>query len=218
MWTLHGEASSSFVNHGNSDDEFSEQPSEDDDISELLRDLACGLDDGGAMEDDRSFEPPNEDIAAIRKLAQDNSHELYPGCNNYSKLCFLIRLLHIKLVGGWTDRSFDLLVDLLVDAVPDIALPRNFHEAKKVVKSVVVWYTTIHACENDCILWKEHENSNLCLKCKASRWKSNNKSLDGKREYKVPRKVLQFFPIKKRLQRLFVSSKTASLTRWHDEH
>jgi hypothetical protein len=27
-----------------------------------------------------------------------------------------------------------------------------------------------------------------------------------------------YFPIKKRLQRLFVSSKTASLTRWHDEH
>jgi hypothetical protein len=111
------------------------------------------------------------------------------------------------------------LVDLLADAVPDIALPRNFHEAKKVVKSVVVRYTTIHACENDCILfWKEHENSNLCLKCKVSHWKSNNKSLHGKREYKVPRKVLRFFPIKKRLQRLFVSSKAASLTRWHDEH
>jgi hypothetical protein len=47
MWTLHGEASSSFVNHGNSDDEFSEQPSKEYDISELLRDLICGLDDEG---------------------------------------------------------------------------------------------------------------------------------------------------------------------------
>jgi hypothetical protein len=100
MWTLHGEASSSFVNHGNTDDQFSEQPSEDDDISELSRDLACGLDDGGDMEDDESFEPPNEDIAAIHKLAQDNSKELFPGCNNYSKLCFLVWLIHIKLVGG----------------------------------------------------------------------------------------------------------------------
>jgi hypothetical protein len=72
MWTLHGEASTSFVNHGNSAGEFSEQPSKDDDISEWLRDLACGLDDGGDMEDDGSFEPPNEDIAAIRKLAQDD--------------------------------------------------------------------------------------------------------------------------------------------------
>ena len=35
-WTLHGEASSSFVNHGNNDDEFSEHPTEDDAIFELL--------------------------------------------------------------------------------------------------------------------------------------------------------------------------------------
>jgi hypothetical protein len=35
-WTLHGEASSSFVNHGNNDDEFSKHPTEDDVISELL--------------------------------------------------------------------------------------------------------------------------------------------------------------------------------------
>jgi hypothetical protein len=30
-------------------------------------------------------------------------------------------------------------------------------------------------------------------------------------------KVLRYFPIKKRLQRLFLTSKTASLTRWHDK-
>jgi hypothetical protein len=111
------------------------------------------------------------------------------------------------------------LVDLLDDAVLELALPRNFHEAKKVLKSMGVGYTTIHTCENDCILfWKEHKNSNSYPKCKASHWKSNNKSLDGKHEYKVPRKVLRYCPIKKRVQRLFVLSKTACLTRWHDEH
>jgi hypothetical protein len=114
------------------DDEFVEQPCEDDDISELIRDLAYGLDDGGAMEDDKSFESPNEDVATIRKLVEDNSQDLYPGCKNYSKLRFLVRLLHIKLIGGWTDRSFDLLLDLLADALPKgSALPKNFHEAKK---------------------------------------------------------------------------------------
>ena len=35
--------------------------------------------------------------------------------------------------------------------------------------------------------------------------------------YKVPKKVLRYFLIKKRLQRLFLCSKTASLSRWHDE-
>jgi len=119
IWTLHGEASSSFVDHGGSDfPDFIEQPSEDDDISELLQDLACGLDDRGDMEDDMSFEAPNQDVATIRKLVADNSQELYPGCKNYSKLRFLVRLLHIKLLGGWTDRSFDLLIYSLVDALP----------------------------------------------------------------------------------------------------
>jgi hypothetical protein len=80
-WTLHGEASSSFEDHGTCDvPDFIEQPSEDDDISELIRDLACGLNARGDMEDDGSFEPSNEDIAAIHKLNVDNRQELYPGC------------------------------------------------------------------------------------------------------------------------------------------
>jgi len=86
------------------------------------------------------------------------------------------------------------------------------------VKSIGLGYTSIHACENDCILyWKDHADSNSCPKCKVSRWKSVKKSLDGKHVCKVPRKVLRYFPIKKRLQRLFFTSKTAKLTRWHDE-
>jgi hypothetical protein len=144
------------------------------------------------MEDDRSFEPSNELVAAIHKLDAGNRQELYPSCSNYSKLLFLLRLLHIKLLGGWTDRSFDLLVDLLVDALPKgSAHPRNFHKAKKMVKSVGVGYTNTHSCDNDCILfWKEHENLDSCPKCKVSHWISNKKSLDGKHEFMVPRKVL----------------------------
>ena len=85
-------------------------------------------------------------------------------------------------LGGWTDRSFDLLLDLLNDALPKgSALPRNFYGAKKLIKSVGFGYVSIHACENDCILYqKEHEKSESCPKCKVSRWKSVRKSLDGK--------------------------------------
>jgi hypothetical protein len=101
MWILHGEAGSSFINHGTCDvPDFIEQPSEDDDISKLIRDLACVLDDRGDMEDDGSFEPSNEDVAAIQKLDENNRQELYPGGSNYSKLWFLVWLLHIKLFGG----------------------------------------------------------------------------------------------------------------------
>jgi hypothetical protein len=196
-WTSHGEASSSCVNHGTCDvPDFILQPRKDYGILEVIKDLACGLDDRGDMEHDGPFEPSNEDVAAIHKLDADNSQKWYPGCSNYSKLRFLVWLLHIKLLGGWTDKSFDLLVDLLVDALPKgSTLPTNFHEAKKLVKSIGVGYTNIHACENDCILfWNDNEKMNSCPKCNVSCWKSE-KSINGKHEYKVPRKVLLYFPI-----------------------
>ena len=51
-WNFPGEASSSDVNPGNSDGVVPIEEVEDDEISELLRDLAGGLDDGGDFEDD----------------------------------------------------------------------------------------------------------------------------------------------------------------------
>ena len=172
---------------------------EEDDISDLFRDLACGLDDRGDFEDNGSVQQPDE-LVALEKLVAAHSQELYPTCKKYSSLCFLIRLLHIKLLRV----LLDLLLDLLNDAFPEgSALPRNFYEAKKLVKSIGLGYTSIHACENDCILyWKDHADSNSCPKCKVSRWKSVKKSLDGKHVYKVPRKVLRYFPIKKKAPKI----------------
>uniref|UniRef100_A0A453J6C7 Uncharacterized protein n=1 Tax=Aegilops tauschii subsp. strangulata TaxID=200361 RepID=A0A453J6C7_AEGTS len=63
----------------------------------------------------------------------------------------------------------------------------------------------------------EHADKDICPTCKTSRWKSEKNNLDGKRVHKVPRKVLRYFPIKKRLQRLFVSPKSATDCKWHDE-
>jgi hypothetical protein len=162
-WNLHGEESNYYENHGNNDDVgLVEESTEEDDISELIRDLACGLDDRGDFEDNSSVQPSDE-LLALQRLVEANSQELYPTCKKYTKLRFLIRLLHNKLLGGWTDKSFDILLDLLNDALP-VALPKNFYEAKKLIKYVGLGYISIHACENDCILYrKEHEKSESCV-------------------------------------------------------
>jgi hypothetical protein len=103
MWTLHGEASSSFMNHDTCDvPDIIEQPSEADDISELIRNLACGFNDRGDMEGDRSFEPSNEDVAAIHKLDADNRQELYPGCSNNSAM--LSSSITSHQTSCWMDR------------------------------------------------------------------------------------------------------------------
>lgn len=177
-WNLHGEASSSYVNTDNGDGAgLVEDSSEEDDISALLRDLACGLDDRGDFEDNSSVELPKE-LIDLQKLVEANSQELFPNCKKYTKLRFLIRLLHIKLLGRWTDKSFDLTLDLFNDVLPDgSTLPRNYYEIKKLIKSIGLGYISIHACENNCILYRgEHEKSESCPKCKASRWKSARKS------------------------------------------
>ncbi|GJZ96847.1 hypothetical protein Tco_0669181 [Tanacetum coccineum] len=68
-----------------------------------------------------------------------------------------------------------------------------------------------HACINDCFLFqgKDHKDKRFCPVCNMSRWKDSN--TPGK---KVPKKVLHYFPIIPRLQRLYKSSHAAKMT-WH---
>ncbi|GJN32039.1 hypothetical protein PR202_gb20510 [Eleusine coracana subsp. coracana] len=72
-WTLYGEEGSSCMNHGSGDIPEVIEQGDMEDIHEFLRDLACCLDDRGDMEDDGSFQPPNNNLAAIHKLAMHNS-------------------------------------------------------------------------------------------------------------------------------------------------
>jgi hypothetical protein len=96
-WMFHGETSSSFVDNHDSDEVDSEHSREDDDISDLVRDLAFGLDDRGEFED-ASSEPINDDdLEALQKLVEGASQELYPGSKNFSKLRFVVRLLHTPI-------------------------------------------------------------------------------------------------------------------------
>lgn len=98
-------------------------------------------------------------------------------------------------------------------------LPKSYNKSKKVMKDLGLSYQKIDACVNDCMLyWKENEKLNACDICGASRWKSNKHNgeekckSNGKR---IPQKTLRYFPLKPRLQRLFMCSKTASLMTWH---
>lgn len=59
--------------------------------------------------------------------------------------------------------------------------------------------------------------------CRQSRWKFDRgygdielNSSSSKRN-KIPYKILRYFPLKSRLQRLFMSSQTAEAMRWHKE-
>lgn len=72
------------------------------------------------------------------------------------------------MLGGWSDKSFNLLLDLLKEAYPESTIAKNCSEAKKLVKCMGLGYVKIDACENDCILfWEDNANVDSCPKCKA---------------------------------------------------
>nr|XP_016474093.1 PREDICTED: uncharacterized protein LOC107795901 [Nicotiana tabacum] len=68
----------------------------------------------------------------------------------------------------------------------------------------------IHACPNDCMLfWNDNAKADTCSVCGTSRWKSTNASSN------ILAKVLRYFPLKPRLQRMFMCPETAIAMKWH---
>ena len=69
-------------------------------------------------------------------------------------------------------------------------MPESRDVAKKILADVGMDYTTIHACQNDCILFRgEYANLDVCPKCQESRYRQD---LSGTT---IPAKVLRHFPI-----------------------
>ena len=146
------------------------------------------------------------------ELIDSSQQPLYEGCDKFSKLSFIIRLLHLKCIGSLNNKVFDMLLDLLREALPDAmdGLPKSYYEAEKLMKELGLGYEKIHACPNDCTLYcGENERQTSCETCHQPRWRTSDKDPTGEKR-KIAQKVLWYFPLKPRLQRLFMSTKTAS--------
>ena len=170
-------------------------------------------------------EGPNEDVFRFIKLLKDANQPCYEGCKHFSKFSAIVHLYHMKFLNGWTNKSFTMLLQFLLDFLPSNAkLPKDCYETRKIIKDLGKSYEKIHACLKDCILyWKENANLKAYRNCNLSRWESNeskgqqstNASFKKKKKKKKPTKILRWFPLKPRLQRLFMSLKTANHLKWH---
>nr|XP_048328585.1 uncharacterized protein LOC125422155 [Ziziphus jujuba var. spinosa] len=198
------------------DDEAVEHDKEEDgndDIMVALQDAAGDMDidvdayEGHIGDQDHR----NKEFSGL--FAEVES-ELYPGCTKFSALTFLVRLMHIKALNHWSNKSFSMLLELLKEALPEgTKLPKSYYKAKCTLHALGLGYETIHACKWDCALfWKESAELDKCPICAEPRYKFQG--TEGKR---IPQKVLRYFPITPRLQRLFTSRHTAIDMRWHKE-
>ncbi|XP_043807679.1 uncharacterized protein LOC122722088 [Manihot esculenta] len=166
----------------------------------------------------------SEQASKFFKLLEDAKQKLYPGCDKFSKLSLIVKLFQIKCLYGLSDKAVNSIMQLFKEVLPDgETLPKTFYEARKIICDLGLHYEKIHACVNDCMLfWKEHVKAESCLVCGESRWKttendSSKMSMNKKTSKKVPRKVLRYFPLKPRLQRLFMSSDIVADMTWHHD-
>ncbi|XP_075669816.1 uncharacterized protein LOC142639540 [Castanea sativa] len=168
-------------------------------------------------------EGPNEDALQFMKLLEDANQPYYEGCKHFSKLSVIVHLYHMKCLNDWTNKSFTMLLQFLLDFLHSNAkLPKDCYEAKKIIKDLGLSYEKIHACPKDCILyWKDNSNLEACPNYNLLGWESNESkgqqstNASSKRRKKKAAKILRWFPLKPRLKRLFMSPETANHMKWH---
>ncbi|KAK7244185.1 hypothetical protein RIF29_39003 [Crotalaria pallida] len=197
-WTKHGEARDQSKGLGKN----AKYVSGDDDANIF-----------GGVDFDEMANVVEEDLRdcpeMFERLTSDAEQPLYNGCTDYTRLSTVLKLYKLKSSNGWSDKSFTDLLKLLKDMLPkDNVLPNKTYEAKRMLSSIGMSYEKIHACRNDCILFRgEYASLDKCPKCNASRYKKKKKS--------TPEKLMWYFPIKPRFRRMFSNAEDAKHLTWH---
>ncbi|XP_042449045.1 uncharacterized protein LOC122033970 [Zingiber officinale] len=161
-----------------------------------------------------AYDNHTENPEAFMKFLEEAEKPLYKGCKRYTKLSALVKLYNTKARHGMSDALFsDLLADF-GDMLPDNHnLPSSIYEAKKTLSCLALSHEKIHACSNDCILYrKQYKDCVSCSKCGLSRWKLTKKNVEKKG---VPAKVVWYFPPIPRFKRMFKSLETSRNLTWH---
>ncbi|XP_018462951.1 uncharacterized protein LOC108834087 [Raphanus sativus] len=209
-WFHHGEGNSVSVVEGEDRLRYAEILSLYEAAKCLDEDLTIS---GSKLRESVEGEDRKED-EFLAKLAEAKT-PLYPTCSSHSKLSAVVSLFRIKSQNWWSDKSFDDLLQTLPNMLPeDNVLHTSTYDVKKFLKYFYMGYQKIHACVNDCCLFrKKLKKAERCPKCKASRWKTNMHTGEVKKS--VPQKVLRYFPLIPRLKRMFRSEQLTMDLRWH---
>nr|GEX38342.1 hypothetical protein [Tanacetum cinerariifolium] len=162
-----------------------------------------------------SNDPNQAKCNQFKELYASANEELYPGCDYVTRLVFMSKFTYFKAKGKLADSIFNEMLEFFQNVFPTAKgykLPPSYYAIKKTFKMIGLGYESIHACVNDCFLFRGDANKyvHFCPVCNTSRWKDSN--TPGK---KVPKKVLRYFSIIPRLQRLYKSSHTTKEMTWH---
>ena len=164
--------------------------------------LDCNIDEAG---DDYQC------LDEFTEVYKQSERPLFEGCK-ISQLAAVVALFKLKADNDLTNKAFGDILEFIDTILPEgHLLPTKFTAAKKLLEPFKLGYVKIDACQNDCCLFtKGLKESTHCPKCNESRYKYRTDP-DSKDplQTKVPKKVLRYFPIKPRLERMFSSYEMA---------
>ena len=125
----------------------------------------------------------------------------------------MLALVNLKARFGRSDKSFTKLLVLLKKMLPkENTLPKNHYKVKKILCPVGKEYKKIHACPNDCILYRNRfVEMCKCPTCGVSLYKVKDDEFsdDASKNNSRPTKVCWYLPIIPRFKRLFANGHDA---------
>ncbi|XP_017972836.1 PREDICTED: uncharacterized protein LOC108661342 [Theobroma cacao] len=171
-------------------------------------------------ENESSFveEDPNPNASSFYSLLSNVEEPLWVGCTKHTTLSAVSQLLNVKAEYNLSESCFDQLLEIIKNMLPsDENLLIDFYRMKKKVAKLGFGYIKIDACKNNCMLFYERlATFEHCQVCGHPRYKQRNSSV--RRHKKIPYKILRYLPLISRLQRLYMSCKTAEHMTWHAQH
>ncbi|XP_020271977.1 uncharacterized protein LOC109847145 [Asparagus officinalis] len=213
VWTYHGESKGKCSSSGKGKYSSSTQLGSQFEFSNIMNTSSMGAGDDKSSGMNNFTSVVNEELRDHPDMSDDLRGDaglpLWPGCTKASKLSAVLILYNLKASHQVSDVFFTELLEAVSGLLLDgNVLPRRAYDAKQLLKSIGLTHEKIHACPDDCILFrKEYAELSECPKCSKKRYKKNNS----------PAKVMWYFPIIPRFRRLYSSTEDAKYLTWHDD-
>ncbi|XP_074299012.1 uncharacterized protein LOC141630015 [Silene latifolia] len=203
-WVCHGERFPQAENVVDESLSFSAEPYS---FYDMVMD-ASGSNIDNRQRDDVEEEPNAESKKKFDMLKRAEA-PLYEGCK-LSILEAASRLTNFKCEFKIPHRAIDNIASLLKDMCPtDNKMTDTYSKTKKLLEGLELPCQKIDVCPTgDMLYWNEDEKLNRCRICNNDRYRKN----------KIPEKVLTYFSLTPRLQRLYATKGVAEDMRWHTKN
>ena len=125
---------------------------EDEDMVELIDALCDDINEDISEESNADIQRDDQTADALQKLARSPLFE--SSRSSIMRAC--LSILNLQSIYGWSDASVNALLHLLKTSILPEAneLPKSRDKIKSILSEIGMDYECIHACPNDCILYR----------------------------------------------------------------